>query len=427
MNLLILEDCIIKGVHNKLVDVQYPELGSYSEGCSKEYKKGEVVCFHQRHYTDKTQTSEIRYDSIPPSIEIEGDEAGPYYSLKETLNDHKENKEYYELCIEHLKHSDEDPWTPSEEIENQIQEYKKEIEEMNNLIHDLENGEVELLNELYVKYGLLDMIKEKIAPNRRVFVDMDGTLAEWNNVEVLEQLYEKDYFGSLKPYTNVVDAIKELNKNENIEFFILSKYLPDSKYSLIEKNEWLDKYLPEIEEDKRIFVKDGELKSVIMNERLGLRDSDILIDDYNQNLYEWQSAGGTAIKIKNGINHNRGTWEGLLLSRESNCLAKEMNEIIFEKTMGEELKELSGMYRGYQESSRNLENLYTSDKLSVIEQSVLKQQKIVDVNLNQYKNKRRLIERKFGLQRDEVNQYLEENTTFKEDQGFDMDEQQMEN
>lgn len=38
-----------------------------------------------------------------------------------------------------------------------------------------------------------------IADKQRLFVDMDGTLAEFKPVDTLEVLYEKDYFLNLKP------------------------------------------------------------------------------------------------------------------------------------------------------------------------------------------------------------------------------------
>ena len=44
----------------------------------------------------------------------------------------------------------------------------------------------------------------------RVFFDMDGTLAEWKAAKEPEDLYEKDYFLSLKPYQSVVEAAWKL-------------------------------------------------------------------------------------------------------------------------------------------------------------------------------------------------------------------------
>jgi len=44
---------------------------------------------------------------------------------------------------------------------------------------------------------------------KRLFVDMDGTLAVFTPVNQLETLYQEGYFANLKPIDNVVGAIKQ--------------------------------------------------------------------------------------------------------------------------------------------------------------------------------------------------------------------------
>ena len=143
---------------------------------------------------------------------------------------------------------------------------------------------------------------------QRLFVDMDGTLAEFKQIDELEKLYEEDYFRNLEPHKNVVEAIKNIIREyPEIEVNILSAVLMDSQYALQEKNEWLDQYLPEITQDHRVFVPCGsDKKDGIPG---GVRSNDFLLDDYTKNLNDWaQSARG--IKLLNSINHTRGTWEG---------------------------------------------------------------------------------------------------------------------
>lgn len=162
---------------------------------------------------------------------------------------------------------------------------------------------------------------------KRLFVDMDGTLAEFKNVDTLEVLYEQGYFKNLKPQINVVEAIKEIiNKNE-VEVFILSAVLSDSKYALGEKNEWIDKFLPEIDKYHRIFPPCGEDKKNHIPE--GIRVNDFLLDDYTHNLMLW-SPPAEGIKLLNGINHTRGTWKGSMLSfnKSSAELAKDISSIV---------------------------------------------------------------------------------------------------
>ena len=37
----------------------------------------------------------------------------------------------------------------------------------------------------------------------RIFIDMDGTLAEWKNIESNKELYKEGYYSSLKPNINI--------------------------------------------------------------------------------------------------------------------------------------------------------------------------------------------------------------------------------
>ena len=146
-----------------------------------------------------------------------------------------------------------------------------------------------------------------ITDKQRLFVDMDGTLAEFKTVDTLETLYEKDYFINLKPNENVLGAIKQLIADNDIDVYILSAYLTDSRYALEEKNAWLDKYLPELPQEKRLFVPCGTDKSVAVPGLI--RPDDYLLDDYTKNLSEWEPPA-RGIKLINGINHTNGTWQG---------------------------------------------------------------------------------------------------------------------
>ena len=146
-----------------------------------------------------------------------------------------------------------------------------------------------------------------ITDRQRLFVDMDGTLAEFKTVDTLETLYEKDYFINLKPNENVLGAIKQLIADNDIDVYILSAYLTDSRYALEEKNAWLDKYLPELPQEKRLFVPCGTDKSVAVPGLI--RPDDYLLDDYTKNLSEWEPPA-KGIKLINGINHTNGTWQG---------------------------------------------------------------------------------------------------------------------
>ena len=93
----------------------------------------------------------------------------------------------------------------------------------------------------------------------RIFIDMDGTLAEWKDIASIKELYKKGYYESLKPNNYILDETRSLIK-EGKDIFILSSFLSDSDFALHEKNNWLDKYLPELPKEKRIFVPYGDSK-----------------------------------------------------------------------------------------------------------------------------------------------------------------------
>jgi len=146
-----------------------------------------------------------------------------------------------------------------------------------------------------------------MSEKKRLFVDMDGTLAEFKVVDTLERLYEPHYFERLKPNESVVAAVKDIvNNHPEIDVYILSAVHSDSKYALYEKKNWIKEYLPEIPENKCIFPPCGSDKKDFIPD--GIRSDDFLLDDYSLNLNSWEPPA-RGIKLLNGINGNNGTWD----------------------------------------------------------------------------------------------------------------------
>lgn len=52
---------------------------------------------------------------------------------------------------------------------------------------------------------------------QRMFVDMDGTLAEFHPVQSMEELHAEGYFAGLPPQRNVVEAVRILDEDPNID------------------------------------------------------------------------------------------------------------------------------------------------------------------------------------------------------------------
>lgn len=150
---------------------------------------------------------------------------------------------------------------------------------------------------------------------KRLFVDLDGTAAEFKRVDTLETLYEKGYFLDLKPIPNVVEAVKRIiEQHPDVEVYSLSSVLTDSRYAVEEKNDWMDKYIPEIDKSHRLFPPCGEKKTDYVIWKIGqIGKNDFLLDDYTPNLKDWEPPG-RGIKMLNGINHTKGTWQSSMLS-----------------------------------------------------------------------------------------------------------------
>lgn len=177
--------------------------------------------------------------------------------------------------------------------------------------------------------------------NRRLFVDMDGTLAKFSFVPN-DTLYQKGYFKNLEPIESVLSAVKQIQKSDNgIDVYTMSAYLSDSNYALEEKNQWLDEHFPELDKEHRVFVPCGENKKDYLPD--GIQESDFLLDDFTENLNTWLPNMG--IKILNGINHTKCTWKGNMISYEKEPvhIAKDIVNVM----NGEQIKDIAPLnYEG---------------------------------------------------------------------------------
>ena len=155
----------------------------------------------------------------------------------------------------------------------------------------------------------------------RIFIDMDGTLARFHDeVQYLERMFEEGFFLNLKPFENAASAANALAhpQNSDFEVYILSAAVDgEPPYCQKEKNAWIDKYCPNIDREHRIFTKVGHPKAEYIPG--GISSTDILWDDYNKNLEEWQGAGGVAVKCHNNINHKGlvgSLWKGDIIRND---------------------------------------------------------------------------------------------------------------
>ena len=150
----------------------------------------------------------------------------------------------------------------------------------------------------------------------RVFIDMDGVLAMWRYATNMKDLFEPDYFFDLNVQIwarDILWKLYEKHKGE-IEFYILSSVVM-SPYAIPEKGAWLDIHFP-IPPESRIWVKNGDNKAIYVPG--GIKRNDILIDDYSLNLHRWERSGGTGLKLLNGSNGTKGTWDKNIVPEYAN-------------------------------------------------------------------------------------------------------------
>ncbi len=145
-----------------------------------------------------------------------------------------------------------------------------------------------------------------IAPPKRVFIDMDGTLCRFHDTDhnYIERMWEKGFYIGLKPFEELVKAISLCaDRNPDVEFYVLSAVLEtEPPFAEDEKRQWVQEHIPQIKPERMIFVPAGADKASFIE---NFDKNCYLLDDYNKNLREWQNAGGTSIKFINDIN-NRG-------------------------------------------------------------------------------------------------------------------------
>lgn len=146
-----------------------------------------------------------------------------------------------------------------------------------------------------------------------VFVDIDGTVAQWLPTTTPEELVEPGYFQNLPPYTQMVENVRYLIRH-GVQVYSLSAYMQTKGDPVAEKNLWLDKYIPEIPNAHRLFCPCDASKWDTVCKTVDPTDKTfVLLDDYSSNLHQWEedsSGAGVAIKVMNGINGTKGSWTG---------------------------------------------------------------------------------------------------------------------
>lgn len=157
------------------------------------------------------------------------------------------------------------------------------------------------------------------------FFDMDGTLAVYHwwvyTTPGGEPWWKKiagtHYYANLPPHQKMLEFVKDQLREDPESVYLLTSVgvMEEAAYyeHVLDKSKWVMSYLPELLPDHFLVVKprnpeEGTMSKVHKAEEVlhrSLCDTDYLYDDFNPNLEEWKTGGGTPVKVLNGINHAR--------------------------------------------------------------------------------------------------------------------------
>ena len=149
---------------------------------------------------------------------------------------------------------------------------------------------------------------------KKIFLDLDGTLAKFNVPNALERFdKEEGFFKNLGAYKGI-EVVNELAKEK--ELFIISA--SPNEQADKDKMIWINKYLPNISKTNITICRIGENKAQIIQDKynITINEECYLLDDYTKNLKEWETFGGKGIKrITKVADNSRKIWQGLVLKQ----------------------------------------------------------------------------------------------------------------
>ena len=149
---------------------------------------------------------------------------------------------------------------------------------------------------------------------KKIFLDLDGTLAKFNVRNALKRFdNEVGFFANLGAYKGI-DIVDKLARLGNIYIISASPNEQADK----DKMQWIEKYLPNVPQENITLCRLGENKAKIIENKYNFKidKNCYLLDDYTKNLNEWSACGGTGIKrITYVADNSRKFWKGLQVKR----------------------------------------------------------------------------------------------------------------
>lgn len=144
----------------------------------------------------------------------------------------------------------------------------------------------------------------------RLYFDMDGVLAKYernaytgDNPAFKQK--RRHYFRNVGRDERMITLMESALQDDAFDVFVISALSNEGSVYLEQfddKRQWLQVNMPSFELDKFIPVITNKRRIAELIKQGQLDSTDVLIDDYNKNLVDWQKYGGLAVKYANGIN-----------------------------------------------------------------------------------------------------------------------------
>ena len=149
---------------------------------------------------------------------------------------------------------------------------------------------------------------------KKLFVDLDGTLAKFNIRNALKRFdNEVGFFAKLGAYVEI-EKVNELATSGQVFVISASPNEQADKDKMI----WLEKFLPNVSKENITICRIGENKAKVIEDKYNIKidNNCYLLDDYTKNLIEWKANNGIGIKRLTSVADNsRGIWQGLSIKR----------------------------------------------------------------------------------------------------------------
>ena len=169
------------------------------------------------------------------------------------------------------------------------------------------------------------------------YFDMDGVLVKYDigayvGNEPTFRKIGRHYFRDLSPEDNMLAAFNKLCVQAPDDVYVLtsvSETQPIRNEQIFDKLYWLTQHAPKFDIGAHFIAATSSKRTTIADIKgMPITKNDVLIDDYNTNLFKWVSAGGTAIKCLNGIN-SPDSWPGICIdiTRDSETILGQLKKI----------------------------------------------------------------------------------------------------